>query len=487
MTFSAILAAAKENDVDAITEMIAAGMSVNSTNQIGQGGLHVAAIWGSTGAVKVLLSGNANPNVQNQFGVTPLHYAAQNSKYDTARLLIENGAKTDIQAQNGCCAYEMAKEDEMRALCGGPTLAMHRCIRERDLAGVQALISDGYNLSEKDRDGNNVLHSAIVCALGDAEGAASSSASASSSSPTAAAAQAGDGLALAAAVLAAAAGGGSASLATAQQMHSAAGMLPLHLACAAGHAGLAGALLSAGAPVNAKTRLRGHMFNGDWSRKASDGTLTELTAEDKTPLHLALDHLETQEEDEDSDGEDEEEVVAAGGGGGGGGGLALVKLLLAQKADVNAADKDMGTALHQAVGEGMHEVAALLLARRADPRLGCKAIGMENSCLHQAVLKGDARMVALLLETPAGAGAGTGAGAGAGAPRLDVDAPGRDGWTPLCLAARSGCVPVAKALLDAGASPSVAMASSGKTAAEIAAVNKKPAMVALLEKAVAAQ
>ena len=71
MTFSdsAIFAAAKENDVYAITEMIAAGMSVNSTNQIGQGGLHVAAIWGSTAAVKVLLSGNANPNVQNQIGI----------------------------------------------------------------------------------------------------------------------------------------------------------------------------------------------------------------------------------------------------------------------------------------------------------------------------------------------------------------------------------------------------------------------------------
>ena len=92
--------------------------------------LHVAATSGDLELLEVKLRAQDMqqinlPNCEWR-DWTPLHYAAQNSKYDTARLLIENGAKTDIQAQNGCCAYEMAKEDEMRALCGGPTLAMHR-------------------------------------------------------------------------------------------------------------------------------------------------------------------------------------------------------------------------------------------------------------------------------------------------------------------------------------------------------------------------
>lgn len=93
---------------------------------------------------------------------------------------------------------------------------------------------------------------------------------------------------------------------------------------------------------------------------------------------------------------------------------------------------------------------------------------MENTCLHQATLKGDAKMIALLL-----------AASGAGAPPIQIDAPGRDGWTALCLAARSGNVPAAKALLGAGADAGLRMAS-GKTALEIATLNKKASMVALL-------
>lgn len=46
--FGAILAAAKENDVEGLAKALASGMSVNATNQIGQAGLHVAAIWGNT-------------------------------------------------------------------------------------------------------------------------------------------------------------------------------------------------------------------------------------------------------------------------------------------------------------------------------------------------------------------------------------------------------------------------------------------------------
>ena len=54
--FGAILAAAKENDVEALSLALEAGMSVNATNQIGQSALHVAAIWG-----------NAEVTLQNGF------------------------------------------------------------------------------------------------------------------------------------------------------------------------------------------------------------------------------------------------------------------------------------------------------------------------------------------------------------------------------------------------------------------------------------
>ena len=54
-----------------------------------------------------------------------------------------------------------------------------------------------------------------------------------------------------------------------------------------------------------------------------------------------------------------------------------------------------------------------------------------------------------------------------------LDTPGRDGWTPLGFAARSGNVAIAKALLNAGAARDLPCNASGKTPREIAAINAK--------------
>ena len=62
---------------------------------------------------------------------------------------------------------------------------------------------------------------------------------------------------------------------------------------------------------------------------------------------------------------------------------------------------------------------------------------------------------------------------------------GRDGWTPLGIAARSNAVSSAKALLDAKANPTIA-SGNGKTPLEIAKINGRAGeLVALLEEAVA--
>ena len=61
-----------------------------------------------------------------------------------------------------------------------------------------------------------------------------------------------------------------------------------------------------------------------------------------------------------------------------------------------------------------------------------------------------------------------------------MDATGRDGWTPLCLAARSGAAEVAAALIAAGASVG-ARSGNGKTPMDVAAINGKPALIAMFE------
>ena len=55
-----------------------------------------------------------------------------------------------------------------------------------------------------------------------------------------------------------------------------------------------------------------------------------------------------------------------------------------------------------------------------------------------------------------------------------------DGWTPLGLAVRSGAIDITKALLEARANVH-AVSDNGKSALEIAAINKKPELVKLLQ------
>ena len=95
----------------------------------------------------------------------------------------------------------------------------------------------------------------------------------------------------------------------------------------------------------------------------------------------------------------------------------------------------------------------------------------KQNCLHVAVFNRDGYMVQTLLSAMS-----------QGEREALLDAKGRDGWTPLGFAARSGNVGIGKALIEAGASPRIAM-PSGSTALEIALANRKPAMVELLRSA----
>ena len=63
-------------------------------------------------------------------------------------------------------------------------------------------------------------------------------------------------------------------------------------------------------------------------------------------------------------------------------------------------------------------------------------------------------------------------------------AEGKGGWTPLAIAARGGKAGAVEALLAAGADPN-ALAPSGKSVRELAALNKKDEVVEALERGVA--
>ena len=237
-------------------------------------------------------------------------------------------------------------------------------------------------------------------------------------------------------------------LAAAQHLHNKRGLMPIHIAAGRGNAPVCEALLKAGAPINARSERTNPLVHGhfcrppQWGRRNKNGELTAVEVADKTPLHVAVGLLRDQHEmDEGAASLD----------------TTLVRLLLSYGADCNAIDFHGQTPFDIAVSGGMHELVAMLADAGADLSMSCRSFGQfsSNTALHLATLLKDARMVKLLTDR--------------GAP---VDAIGRDGWTPLCLAARSGAAEVAKALLAAGADV-FAVSGNGKHALEIALINCK--------------
>ena len=142
-------------------------------------------------------------------------------------------------------------------------------------------------------------------------------------------------------------------------------------------------------------------------------------------------------------------------------------LLLGHAADPNARDLERRTPLHLALGTEELEphlgLAELLLRHKADPSLGNNESGLGNSCLHTAAGRNDAAAVQLLLRHSAA-----------------HSTAGKGGFTPLATAARAGALKTIPLLLEAGADPETATAS-GKSARELAAINKKVAVLALFD------
>ena len=112
-------------------------------------------------------------------------------------------------------------------------------------------------------------------------------------------------------------------------------------------------------------------------------------------------------------------------------------------------------------------MAEVLLQAGANPTLANNDMGEGSTPLHAAAAAGQARLVRLLLAT--------------GKLAAVVNQPGEGGFTPLHLAARRGNADCVAALLEHGAAAD-ALSAQGKTPLDIALVNKRQAVVELLQK-----
>jgi ankyrin repeat protein len=454
-----VLRAAKDDDAEGLMELLSQGATATMTNGVGQTGLHVAAIWGCVEVARVLQHAGADVNAQNRFGATPLHCAAQGSHYELAQLLLDWGADTQLATDRGEKPYEAAEEERMRTLCGAPSLKLHEALQELSEAeqslrlggsdalpsspakNLEALLEQGIPLSEQDLEGNTPLHLAVKAALGEAVGEVPLIEEVDIEEVVSPSLPSSKGSASLDIIL----GHQSAvGLAAAQRLRNAQGLMPIHVAATAGNAAISQALLEAGAPVNAFTMRQGEYSSG-WGSRTGGGNIEELSPVDKTALHLAVSFLLDQYE------EDEDAVLDT----------SLVRTLLKHGADVNAIDLEMQSPFHIAIMGSMYEIVELLADAKADLSLSCKTFGRNNTAVHQATICRDIQMIKLLVKLGA-----------------RVDATGRDGWTPLGLAVRSGATDVAKALIAAQANVNDA-GCVGKTPLEIATLNNKPSLIEL--------
>lgn len=95
-TSTALHAAARQNDVAAITSYIAGGGDLNIRDNKDSTALSVAASLGNTNAARILLEAGADPNIQDYMGEPALAKAAARGAEDIADMLIGNGANLEL-------------------------------------------------------------------------------------------------------------------------------------------------------------------------------------------------------------------------------------------------------------------------------------------------------------------------------------------------------------------------------------------------------
>ncbi len=85
------------NDVPAVTRLIAARANVNARNDYGSTPLSEAAVTGNVEVIRKLLAAGADVESSNDDGMTPLMIIARTSNLEAAKLLLKRGAKVNVR------------------------------------------------------------------------------------------------------------------------------------------------------------------------------------------------------------------------------------------------------------------------------------------------------------------------------------------------------------------------------------------------------
>jgi ankyrin repeat protein len=304
-------------------------------NRLGQTAIHVAAIQGSVNAIRKLVELGVDPNIENYMQSTPLHFAAGAHKNAaaTCMLLLDLGADPFVQDNRDQFPYELAKDDVLRQLLGGPDPRIFTAASTGDLTLLRQLFIEDPETDPSviGADGSAPLH---LAAQGGHLGVASFllSKGALNDQHWVGKDQTGDS--------------------------------PLHLAVRNGNTDIIKLLHRYKANINLPNFHKSTYAQGGWTCAGAD----------LGPLHQTALHIAVEAGDED-----------------------MVKFLLEEFGDevkLDEEDFDGRTALHYALEVQDSEMIAFLLQHGADANKGCRDFA---SPLHVASQQGDLETVKALI------------------------------------------------------------------------------------------
>jgi ankyrin repeat protein len=155
----ALLEAARDGNIEAVRQHLAAGADVNAKNDYGSTPLHRAAI---TEIAELLIAKGADVNAKMDNGLTPLHYAAVEGRKEITELLIAAGADVNAKDDRSGTPLDSANSGTYAPLRkhGGKHGTIHGAAYGGDIEVVKEFLAAGTDVNAKTMHGGTPLRDA---------------------------------------------------------------------------------------------------------------------------------------------------------------------------------------------------------------------------------------------------------------------------------------------------------------------------------------
>jgi len=155
----ALLEAARDGNIEAVRQHLAAGADVNAKDNVGFTPLHRAA---TTEIAELLIAKGADVNARRDNGLTPLHYAAVQGRKEITELLIAAGADVNAKDDFSGTPLDEANSGTYAPLRkhGGKHGTIHGAAYGGDIEAVKEFLAAGTDVNAKTMHGGTPLRNA---------------------------------------------------------------------------------------------------------------------------------------------------------------------------------------------------------------------------------------------------------------------------------------------------------------------------------------